>query len=95
MRAVYPCQVLHFSICIDSIEFGFNLNNFKDPRFDFLCERYKPASKVPAFLNVVDIAGLVQGAHEGKGLGNAFLSHIKACGKNFRFKYNENRLIFH
>jgi obg-like ATPase 1 len=50
-----------------------------DARFDHLCEKYKPASKVPAFLNVVDIAGLVQGAHEGKGLGNAFLSHIKAC----------------
>jgi len=50
-----------------------------DPRFDFLVEKYKPASKVPAFLNVVDIAGLVQGANEGKGLGNAFLSHIKAC----------------
>lgn len=50
-----------------------------DARFDFLCDLYKPASKQPAFLNVVDIAGLVQGAHEGKGLGNAFLSHIKAC----------------
>jgi len=50
-----------------------------DTRFDYLCEKYKPASKVPAFLNVVDIAGLVQGANEGKGLGNAFLSHIKAC----------------
>lgn len=50
-----------------------------DPRFDFLCEKYKPASKVPAFLNVVDIAGLVKGANEGHGLGNAFLSHIKAC----------------
>lgn len=50
-----------------------------DSRFDYLCESYKPASKVSAFLNVVDIAGLVQGAHEGKGLGNAFLSHIKAC----------------
>lgn len=36
-------------------------------------------SKVPAFLNVVDIAGLVKGAHEGQGLGNAFLSHISAC----------------
>ena len=50
-----------------------------DTRFDYLCEKYKPPSKVPAFLNVVDIAGLVQGANEGKGLGNAFLSHIKAC----------------
>jgi obg-like ATPase 1 len=50
-----------------------------DARFDYLCEKYKPASKVPAFLNVVDIAGLVKGANEGKGLGNAFLSHIRAC----------------
>ncbi|KAK6165556.1 hypothetical protein SNE40_022463 [Patella caerulea] len=54
-----------------------------DTRFDFLCEFYQPLSKVPAFLNVVDIAGLVQGAHEGKGLGNAFLSNIKACDAIF------------
>jgi ribosome-binding ATPase YchF (GTP1/OBG family) len=40
-------------------------------------------SKVPAFLNVVDIAGLVKGASEGQGLGNAFLSHIKACDALF------------
>lgn len=54
-----------------------------DDRFDFLCEHHKPASKVPAFLNVVDIAGLVKGASEGQGLGNAFLSHIKACDAMF------------
>jgi len=54
-----------------------------DARFDHLCNVYKPASKVPAFLNVTDIAGLVQGANEGKGLGNAFLSHIKACDAIF------------
>jgi obg-like ATPase 1 len=49
-----------------------------DPRFDWLCEHYKPASKIPASLTVIDIAGLVKGAAEGEGLGNAFLSHIKA-----------------
>ncbi|KAK6485065.1 obg-like ATPase 1 [Huso huso] len=54
-----------------------------DERFDYLCEYHKPASKVPAFLNVVDIAGLVKGAHAGQGLGNAFLSHISACDAIF------------
>ncbi|KAJ3091823.1 hypothetical protein HK102_013347 [Quaeritorhiza haematococci] len=49
-----------------------------DPRFDWLCNFYKPSSKVPAYLTVIDIAGLVKGAAEGQGLGNAFLSHIKA-----------------
>jgi obg-like ATPase 1 len=54
-----------------------------DSRFDWLCEHYKPASKVPAFLNVTDIAGLVKGASEGQGLGNAFLSHVSACDALF------------
>jgi len=54
-----------------------------DERFDWLVEHHKPASKVPAFLNIVDIAGLVKGASEGQGLGNAFLSHIKACDAMF------------
>ncbi|KAJ3037244.1 Obg-like ATPase [Rhizophlyctis rosea] len=49
-----------------------------DPRFDWLCDFYKPPSKVPAYLTVIDIAGLVKGAAEGQGLGNAFLSHIRA-----------------
>merc|ERR1712020_74114 len=54
-----------------------------DPRFDWLVQHHKPASKVPAFLNITDIAGLVKGASEGQGLGNAFLSHIKACDAMF------------
>jgi len=49
-----------------------------DPRWDYLCNVYKPASKVPSYLEVVDIAGLVRGANEGEGLGNAFLSNIDA-----------------
>ncbi|KAL7631968.1 UNVERIFIED_CONTAM: hypothetical protein RMT77_017724 [Armadillidium vulgare] len=54
-----------------------------DARFDYLVDFHKPVSKVPAFLNVTDIAGLVKGASEGQGLGNAFLSHIKACDALF------------
>lgn len=49
-----------------------------DERFDFLCSKFSPPSEVPAFLTIVDIAGLVKGASQGKGLGNEFLSHISA-----------------
>jgi obg-like ATPase 1 len=49
-----------------------------DERFDYLVKHYHPKSEVPAVLKVTDIAGLVKGAAEGQGLGNAFLSHIAA-----------------
>ena len=55
-----------------------------DWRFDWLCQTYKPASKVPAYLTIIDIAGLVRGASEGQGLGNAFLSHIRAVDGIFQ-----------
>lgn len=47
-------------------------------RKDFLCNVWNPPSKYPAYLQVTDIAGLIKGASEGAGLGNAFLSHIQA-----------------
>ncbi|TSC71873.1 MAG: GTP-binding protein YchF [Parcubacteria group bacterium Gr01-1014_38] len=31
----------------------------------------------PATIEVVDIAGLVKGAHQGEGLGNEFLAHVR------------------
>ncbi|KAJ1724691.1 hypothetical protein LPJ53_001052 [Coemansia erecta] len=49
-----------------------------DERFDWLVSQYKPGSRVPAHLTVIDIAGLVKGASTGAGLGNAFLSNISA-----------------
>lgn len=39
---------------------------------------YEPKSEVPAYLEIYDIAGLVQGAHLGQGLGNEFLSKIQS-----------------
>ena len=48
----------------------------EDPRIDHLIRLYNPKSQVKSMLRFVDIAGLVAGAAEGQGLGNAFLSHI-------------------
>ena len=48
-----------------------------DPRYEKLCAMYTPKKKTAATLLITDIAGLVPGASEGKGLGNAFLSHIQ------------------
>lgn len=50
--------------------------NVPDKRHTKLCDMFKPKSEVLAQLAITDIAGLVKGASEGKGLGNAFLSHI-------------------
>merc|ERR1712153_213709 len=52
-------------------------------KYDWLVDLYKPKSEVPAYLTVTDIAGLIRGASEGEGLGNAFLSNILACDAIF------------
>lgn len=54
------------------------------PRFDKLCEMYKPKSEVPAFMTIYDIAGLTKGAHAGEGLGNNFLANIRAVDSIFQ-----------
>ncbi|MBT8214943.1 MAG: redox-regulated ATPase YchF [Acidimicrobiia bacterium] len=48
-----------------------------DPRLDNIAAIAKPAEVIPAVVEFVDIAGLVEGASEGEGLGNKFLSHIR------------------
>lgn len=50
-----------------------------DPRLNKLAELYKSSKIIPATVTFVDIAGLVEGASTGEGLGNQFLSHIRSC----------------
>ncbi len=49
-----------------------------DERLDFLRDMYAPKKYTPAVIEFVDIAGLVRGASKGEGLGNKFLSNIRA-----------------
>ncbi|MCX7606478.1 MAG: redox-regulated ATPase YchF [Bacteroidia bacterium] len=48
-----------------------------DPRLEQLSQIVPTEKITPTTLTVVDIAGLVRGAHAGQGLGNQFLSHIR------------------
>jgi len=48
-----------------------------DERLDTLYDIVGSKQKIPTSVEFVDIAGLVKGASEGKGKGNAFLSHIR------------------
>ncbi len=48
-----------------------------DERLAQLGTLYDSARLVPATVSFVDIAGIVKGASQGEGMGNAFLSHIR------------------
>jgi GTP-binding protein YchF len=48
-----------------------------DTRLDKLREIAGSIEKIPSFIDVIDIAGLVRGASKGEGLGNKFLGNIR------------------
>ena len=48
-----------------------------DPRLQQISNYFQPKKTLPSQVEFVDIAGLVQGASEGEGLGNQFLDNIR------------------
>ncbi|MER3484515.1 MAG: redox-regulated ATPase YchF, partial [Meiothermus sp.] len=52
-----------------------------DPRLEALQKLFVKGDRVPpivpTYVEFVDIAGLVKGAHKGEGLGNQFLANIR------------------
>lgn len=49
-----------------------------DPRLDDLADWVDSDEATPAVVEFTDIAGLVENAHEGEGLGNQFLAQIRS-----------------
>ena len=68
-------EAANFPFC--TIEPNVGMVPVEDMRLNRIEELVSPQKTVPAFIEFVDIAGLVKGAAEGKGRGNAFLSHIR------------------
>jgi len=62
-----------------TIEPNIGIVEVPDKRLNKLAEIYSSEKIIPAIINFVDIAGLVEGASKGEGLGNKFLSHIREC----------------
>lgn len=50
-----------------------------DERLAVLQKMYSAQKVIPATVEFVDIAGLVEGASKGEGLGNQFLANIREC----------------
>lgn len=68
-------QSANFPFC--TIEPNVGTINVPDERLVKLEELVNPEKVVPTTIEIVDIAGLVKGAHKGEGLGNQFLGNIR------------------
>lgn len=66
-----------------------------DARLERLRGVARSAKTIPAIIEIVDIAGLVEGAHKGEGLGNKFLHHIREVHGIIHLAraFRDNRII--
>lgn len=65
----------NFPFC--TIDKNVGVIEIPDKRLEKLSGFYNTEKRVPSAMTFVDIAGLVEGASKGEGLGNQFLSHIR------------------
>ncbi len=76
-NALTHAQAAATAYAFTSAESNLGVVAVPDPRLDRLDEVLETPRKVNATIDVVDIAGLAEGASRGEGLGNRFLSDIR------------------
>ena len=72
-QATIPAE--NFPFC--TIDPNVGIVPVADPRQDVIVSISKPQKVIPTTMQFVDIAGLVEGASKGEGLGNKFLANIR------------------
>ncbi|HUB94082.1 MAG TPA: redox-regulated ATPase YchF [Verrucomicrobiae bacterium] len=77
-NALTDSNVLAANYPFATIEPNTGIVPVPDARLQELSKLYGNAPVKPATVTFIDVAGLVKGASEGEGLGNQFLSHIRA-----------------
>src|SRR5476651_2155079 len=60
-----------------TIEPNIGIVPLPDERLQALAQEWESAKVTPSGIRFVDIAGIVEGASQGEGLGNKFLAHIR------------------
>ena len=76
-NALTHAQAAATAYAFTSAESNLGVVAVPDPRLDRLDEVLETPKKVNATIDVVDIAGLAEGASRGEGLGNRFLADIR------------------
>ena len=69
-------QAANYPFC--TIDPNVGVVSVPDKRLDRITRFVKPNRTVPTTMEFIDIAGLVEGASKGEGLGNQFLGHIRS-----------------
>ena len=75
LTASIAAEAANYPFC--TIEPNTGIVSVPDERLIKLAQIAGSAKIIPAYMEFVDIAGLVKGASKGEGLGNKFLSHIR------------------
>src|SRR5450830_792849 len=77
LNALSKAGALVASYPFTTVEPNVGVVDVPDPRLQVIADLAGCDRRVPATVRFVDIAGLVEGASKGEGLGNQFLAHIR------------------